>query len=372
MIQPTRKLIFVYAFAYAAAQMLSGCKHKTEIVERPKTYCIPDSLFPNITIDTVRRANVMGEVVLTGQITPDEEKQVSIYPLASGTAKKVFVELGDHVEAGQLLALIHSPDMAGYLSAAYNSVRDLDIAKKQLEQTQSLYKSGIASEVDYITAQKNYEKQLSVTKMNNEIVRIYGGDTTNLSDYYIKAPVSGYIVAKNITTGTQIRPDNGNGLFTIADLKEVWAVPNIFEADIPKIKMGYDANVTCLSYPDKEFKGKIDKIFNLVTPDTKVMNVRVKLQNPGNVLKPGMFARIVVPYPEGQSMLAVPSSAVIFEDNQNFILRYKGKCSVEMEPVTIFRALNGTSYISQGKLDENDMVITKQSIFIFNDIINLR
>lgn len=350
----------------------SSCKQNKDHVPQSKAYCIPDSLYNLISIDSVRFENIQGELPLTGQITVDQDKQVHVYPLASGSVKKLYVELGDYVQQGQLLALIHSPDIAGLISAAYTSVRDLDIAKKQLEQTRELYKSGIAAEVDLITAQKNYEKQISVTRMNQEVIKIYGSDTTSLSDYYIKAPVTGFIVEKGITQGTQIRPDNGNDLFTIADLTDVWAVPNVFETDIAKIKVGCDAEVTSLSYGDKVFRGSIDKIFNMVTPDTKVMNVRVKLENRENLLKPGMFARILVHYPEPESMLSVPANAIIFEDNQNVLLRFHGKCGLEIVPVEIYKNINGRAYIKRGAIMPGDKVVNKYSLYILTDIINMK
>lgn len=348
--------------------LFSGCNKKTVEATQPQAYCIPDSLYTNITIDTAKSENVMGELILTGQISVDEEKEVKVYPLASGNTKEVKADLGDYVEKGQLLALVHSPDVANILSAAYTSARDLTIAKKQLDATQALYKAGIASEVDYITAQKDYEKQVSVTNANNEILRIYGGDTTNLSNYYIKAPISGYIVEKKISAGTEIRSDADDNLFTIADLSDVWALANVYEADIAKIKLGYDADVSSLSYGDKVFPGKVDKIFNIVTPDTKVMNVRVKLPNPGVLLKPGMYANIVVHYPEAQALLSVPSGAVVFEDNQNFVIRIKGKCDVEIQPIDVFRNLNGTAYIRQSKLQPGDRVVNRNCLYIYSAI----
>ncbi len=84
----------------------------------------------------------------------------------------------------------------------------------------------------------------------------------------------------------------------ISGLDEVWITANVYETDIAKIKEGYDADVTTLSYGDKVFKGKVDKVFNTLDPDTKVMKARIVLPNPGYLLKPEMYAGVTVYYQE--------------------------------------------------------------------------
>jgi cobalt-zinc-cadmium efflux system membrane fusion protein len=96
--------------------------------------------------------------------------------------------------------------------------------------------------------------------------------------------------------------------------------------------------------------------------------VRVKLDNPRYLLKPGMFASIIVSYPENKAMLSVPSASVIFDDNKYYVLRYKGKCNIEMQEISIYKTLNGRTYISQSNLQENDPIITHNGLYIFTDL----
>jgi cobalt-zinc-cadmium efflux system membrane fusion protein len=358
---------------FSFSLFLFACTHSnSNDTKAPKQFCITDSMEKKITLDTVKTKSVMGEIILSGKITVDEEKQVKIYPLVSGHVLELKVSLGDYVQQGQLLAMVRSPDAATILNNASTAKFNLEIAKKNMDATDDLYKSGIASEKDYITAQKSYQIALSSYTMSNEILKIVvkGGDSNNVSGYYIKAPISGFIVEKKINPGMEIRSDAGDNLFTILDLKDIWVLANVYETDIEKIKVGYDADVTALSYGDTIFKGHIDKIFNVLNPDTKVLNVRIKLDNPNYLLKPGMFARIVIQYPEKQAMLSVPSSCVMFEENRNFVLRFKGKCNIEMQPITVFRNLNGVTYIRQSNLEENDLIINRNGLYVFNDIKN--
>src|SRR5262249_34255163 len=151
------------------------------------------------------------------------------------------------------------------------------IAKKNLEVTAEMKNSGVSSEKDYLTAQSDYQKALAQLNKMSEVLKIYGGanqstDTAG-SGYQIKAPISGFIVEKKITAGMELRADASDNLFTISDLKEVWAIANVYESDVSKIKTGSEAVITTLSYPDKSFSGKVERISNVLDPGTNVMSV---------------------------------------------------------------------------------------------------
>jgi len=346
-----------------AASGCTGSSHSND-TNGVKAYCLPDSLAKNILIDTVKTADVMSELILSGKITFNEEKVVKIYPLASGHAQEVKVALGDYVKEGQLLALIRSADVAGVLNDAAAAKYDIAIAKKNMEATEDLYKSGISSERDYLTAQKGYEKAQAGLNKSKEIVKLYGGGDSNLSSYYIKAPISGFIVEKKINEGMEIRSDAGDNLFTISNLQDVWALANVYETDIDKIKLGYEAKVTLISYVDRIFSGKVDKIFNVLNPDTKVLNVRIKLNNADYALKPGMFANIKINYPENKSMLSVAKDAVVFDNNRYYVIIYNAQCSLQVKQITPYKTSSARTFLSDN-LKEGDKVISRYGLYVY-------
>lgn len=161
-----------------------------------------------------------------------------------------------------------------------------------------------------------------------------------------------------------LRSDRSENIFDIAEISEVWALANINEIDINKVKLGIDADVTTLSYPDKVFKGKVDKIFNVIDPETKAMQARIKLQNTDYKLKPDMNANIKLSYSEGESMIAVPSKAIVFDKSKNFVMIFKDRNNIETRQVDVYRVVGDTTYISSG-LKENEKVITNNQLFIY-------
>ncbi len=361
-----------YNFALKSLLLLAvlltayDCKHDNKNnTETQSKLCIPDSMSKSITFDTIKLVSTAIDLNLSGKIAVDEDKQVKIYPLASGWIQEVKVELGDYVQQGQLLALIKSPDIAELMDNAITAKKDMEIAKKNMDAQEQLYKSGLASEVDYVTSQKNYDKAFATYTKANEIIKLYGSKEGDISSYYIKSPISGFITEKKISTGMQIRSDAGDNLFAISDLQDVWVIANVYETDIGKITLGDTVNVNTISYNDKIFLGKIDKIYNVLNPDTKVLNIRIKLNNPNYLLKPGMFARINVRCPGNEEVLAISSKAIIFDNNKNYLLKYDGKCNLNIQPITVIKSFEEKSFIKGKGIKKGDIIIEKNNFYLF-------
>ena len=370
-----KKLLFGSGLLFSILFLYSCGGHVSSENSVGDNFCIPDSLLKNVTFDTLRMEPVNSELTLSGKIAFNEDNVSKIFPLVSGHVSDVKVSLGDYVEKGKVLALIQSSDMANYFNEFKSSQSELAIAKKSLEVTSSMRSSGVSSEKDFLVAQNDYQKAIAQYNKIKEVLRINGSsfavnDSTG-SGYVIKAPISGFVVAKNVTVGMDLRPDATDNLFTISNLKELWATANVYETDIAKITVGSEAEVTTLSYPDKKFGGKVERISNILDPDTKVMSVKIHLENKDFTLKPGMFAHIAIHLPVDKKMLAVKSNTLIFDDDKSYVLHYRGKCNVTMQQVTIFKSFNDMSFVESDSLREGDLAIARNGLFIFTALKNL-
>lgn len=340
-----------------------------------KRFCIPDSLLKNVTFDTLHEGSVISELSLSGRIAFNEDNVSRIYPMVSGRVTGVNASLGDYVEKGKVLGVIQSSDMANYYNEYKSSQAEVAIARKNLEVTGNMRTSGVTSEKDYLVAQNDYQKALSEFNRISEVLKINGSSLTPNdsigSGYLIKAPISGFVVEKNLTPGMDIRPDAGDHLFTISNLKELWATANVYESDISKIKSGADAEVVTLSYPDKKYQGKIDRISNLLDPETKVMSIKIRLNNADFALKPGMVANIKIQLPENKMMLEVRSGSIIYDDNKSFVLKYENKCKVSIQRITIFKSDNDMNYVESDSLHDGNILILRNGLNIFTALKNL-
>ena len=344
-----------------------GCSSKdtkTSTEANFNKFCINDSLMKMIKIDTVKYSQIENEIKLIGKVTFNEDKVVKLFPLVSGLVKEVKVVSGDYVEKGQTLAVIKSTEMAGVENDLVTVQSNLAIAQKNLSATEDMYKGGIVSEKEYISAQKEFLKAQSDLNRVQNIINIYGGAHQS-SEYIVKSPISGYIVEKFITPNTQIRPDNSNNMFTVSDLKNIWVIANVYETDISKINIDEPVEITTISYPDKIFTGKIDKIYNVLDPDNKTMKIRIQLENKDIFLKPEMFANVTVTMKGKESMLMIPSKCVVFDKSKNYVMIYKGKCDIQTREISIFSTVKFKTYINSG-LKQGDKVVSEYQLLIYN------
>ncbi|MGV3587246.1 MAG: efflux RND transporter periplasmic adaptor subunit, partial [Adhaeribacter sp.] len=273
-----RKLLFTYIAFFVGSYTLCSCQTTPTITAKPATnsFCLSDSLATNLKLDTALVRPVQNELTLSGKVTFDEKGVFKIFPLVGGHVLDVKVELGDYVEKGQVLAIIKSGEIADYEKQLIDARANLQLAQKNLEVAQDMFKAGLTSERDFIAAKKEHQNAKADIQKIQEIFKIY--NITRNSEYVVKAPAAGFIAEKHINRDTQIRSDDAGNIFTISSMNQIWVMANVYETDIAKIQSGQEVEVTTLSYPDKVFRGKIDKSMNIIDPETRVMKVRIRME----------------------------------------------------------------------------------------------
>ena len=108
-------------------------------------------------------------------------------------------------------------------------------------------------------------------------------------------------------------------------------------------------------------------MFNVLDPDSKVMKVRVRLANPGYLLKPAMYAQVRVENTEGAKALAVPAKSVVFDKDRNFVMVFRDRTHVETRPVTISKTVGDYSYVTSG-LKAGDVVIARDQLLVYDEL----
>ena len=347
--------------------LMQGCGENVKKPEERSKYQVPDSLLKSLSIDTVRIAPLVDVVRLTGIVDFDQDRLVNIYSLVSGNIQEIKVQTGDFVWKGEPLAIVRSSEMAGYSNNLVLAETNVITSKKQLDAMNDLYKSGLASVLDVTSAQAGYDQAISQLEMARRILKI-NGEKTN-GDYPITSPINGYVVQKNVTNNTMVRADNSNNLFTVADLSDVWVQANVYEANASQVHVGDHAEVRILSAPDVIFKGQIDKIQNVLDPSSKVIKVRIILQNADNLLKPLMFASVVVSNPTGLAALCIPGKALVYDRSRYYVLRYNGRGDADIVPVEVIQSLPDKAFIRSG-LREGDRIITSSTLQIYSELNN--
>ncbi|MBS1616624.1 MAG: efflux RND transporter periplasmic adaptor subunit [Bacteroidetes bacterium] len=352
----------------ALALCLVACEHKTQDTDTNQ-FVLSDTMMHMIRLDTVRSCNITDQVPLTGNVAFDENTVVRVFARGSGQVTEAPVSLGDFVHKGQTLAVIRSADVAGAYADLNAARADLNIAKRQMENEKALFQSGLASQRDYSEASENYQKALAAQQKIEHGISINGGPHSNASgSYALVAPVDGYVVSKTIAAGDFIRPDASESLYTISDLKDVWVIANVYEADISRLHQGYAAEVYAAAYPDHPFYGKVDMMSQVLDPQSKALHIRVKLDNHEGLLKPDMFARVLVSNEEGQMATCVPSDAIVSQDGKQYVVQYVRRDSLNIVPLNVIKTVDNRSYVT-GDLKPGQLVVTQNQLFIFNQLV---
>lgn len=330
-------------------------------------FALTDSLIKRLLIDTVQQANNRTDLSFSAKITADEERKAELFPMVSGTVRNVPVKLGDKVSAGQVLATLGSTEMAGFDKEVISAAAELRNAERNVKQIQELYKSGLSSGKELEEAKNDLLIKQAEDRRAKATLKLNGGN--NNGNYTIKSPLTGFIIEKNVTSNMQLRPDNNKNLFTVADLSSVWAMINIYESDISRIREGDEVSISILSYPEKVFKGKIDKVYNMIDNESKVMNARVSIANPGYLLKPGMMATVLVAAKSGIDLPVVNSRGIIFDEDKNYVLVADAEKKLRIQEVEIARKTVDKAYISKG-LKAGDRIVASKQVFLYESLKN--
>ncbi|MBO9572753.1 MAG: efflux RND transporter periplasmic adaptor subunit [Chitinophagaceae bacterium] len=343
--------------------MISSCQHAETEPSSAAGFSLTDTMLASTKFSKVTLQIVQNELKLYGKISADNNKMSQVFPIVGGNVQKVNVELGDYVKQGQVLATIRSSEVAGYEKDRLDAINDLAIAEKNLQVAQDLFAGKLNSEKDVMAAQTEVEKAKNSLKKINEVFGIYNMKAGAI--YNVTAPIAGFIIEKNITQNVLLNPSNLNNLFTIAQITDVWVLANVNESDIGLISQGMDASIKTISYPDRIFTGKVDRIFNILDPETKSMKVRIQIPNSDLALKPEMSATVTLRYAEKNQMIAVPSSAIVFDKSKNWVMVYHDRNDIETRLVEIYKQVGDTTYIKDG-LKEGETVITQNQLLIYD------
>jgi len=265
-------------------------------------------------------------VTANGTVTPDVNRTIHVTSLGGGRVVDLKVKLGDHVEKGQTLLVISSPDLASAMSDYQKAKADQVLAQKSLDRAQMLFDRGAIAAKDLEAAQDTEDKAKVDLQTAEQHVHVLGADPAHPSPLIdLKAPVSGTIVEQNVAGSEGIKSlDNTPNLFTIANLAEVWVVCDVFENDLGEVHLGDAAEIRLNAFRDRVFKGTVADISRVLDPNTRSAKVRIVLGNSDGSLRPGMFAVATFRSRKLTQRVVVPATAIMRLHDKDWVFRKEG------------------------------------------------
>lgn len=349
--------------------LLNSCGNSEEKSNstESKDYCLDENFKEKIETASPVKQIVTESIPLTGAVEPNPDKVIHFVSLVGGIISNTYFSLGDKVTKGQVLAELKSSQLLELQSQSKTIEAQIKVAETKLQSIQSMFDDGVASQKDLMEAQSELTILKAEREKINSNLSLFSASSEK-GVFLIKSPATGIVTAKSIAAGQQISAE-GEPLFTISDLNEVWVLVNVYATNVKNIQIGMEVNIKTLSYPDEIFKGKIAAISQVLDADAKVMKARVVLQNTDLKLKPGMLVDVNALKELKTEALSIPTAAMVFDNNQNYVVVYKSDCEIEVRQVEILTKSNGTTFLSSG-LSENEKIITKNHLLIYEQIKN--
>lgn len=345
--------------------LLAGACAKEHQEEETKKFCLDESFKARMELYTAELQPVTEGIHLTGSVEANPDKVVSYVPLVSGVVTSTFFSLGDRVVRGQVLAEMQSTELSG-MSASITALDSrIRAAQSRLASVQSMFDDGIASRKELADAVSEVEVLKAEKARTEKDMNLYSGNAGK-GVFQIKAPATGIVTEKNVNPGEQVAA-GGASLFTLSDLNNLWVMVNIYASNVNNIHQGMDVSITTLSYPDDIFKGNISQISPVFDEDARVLKGRVILPNGDFKLKPGMLVDVTAWKKTGRQAVGVPTSAIVFSDNQYYVLVYKDDCHIEVRKIMVEARNEGTTFISGG-LEAGERIISRNQLLIFESL----
>ena len=292
------------------AKVVSGVDVTFFAVEHPEFY----------PIVTATEYQAPSQLFVTGTVFPDISRNVPVISLASGRVVDIRARLGDAVKKGQLLLRVRSDDISGGFDAYRKAISDELLARKQLDRAKLLYEHGAIAQQDLEVAQDAEDDAKTTLDTATEHLHLLGSDPNDPKGIVdIVAPVSGVITDQEVTDAAFVQAYSTPNPFTISDLTSVWIVCDVYESDMANVRMGQPVDIKLNAYPGKVFKGTISNIGSFLDPNIRTAKVRVEVANPGQIMRPGMFATATLFGKEKQAYASVPASAVVHLHDRDWV-----------------------------------------------------
>jgi cobalt-zinc-cadmium efflux system membrane fusion protein len=291
----------------------------------------------------------------------------------SGPISRLLVDLGTPVVVNQPLLYVSSPDVAGAISTYKKANNRLEYAKRTLDRSKDLLDHKVIAVKDLETAEQDSNDARAEVENDLQALKIFGVTQQEIDDAQhqgvainpqlaVRSPIAGIIVQKLVTPGLVIQAGM-TACFTISDNSTVWVQGHIYDRDLEAVRVGDAVDETDSSF-HRTFHGVVSYIEALIDPATRTTSVRIVTKNPDGLLKKDMFVDAVIHTRSGRSLLAVPTSAILRnEENLPFVYVEVQPAKFAQRLVTIGVEQDDETELVSG-VKEGEKIVAQGSVFL--------
>jgi len=317
-----------------------------------------------------------------GEIRLNEERAVYLSPLAPGVVRSILVDVGARVQAGQVLFEVESSEYRQAKADLLRAVAGVTLAEATAARERDLYEKGVCPRKDVLEAAAALAEaaadrsavvgQLLAFGLRQRDIDalLTGGAAAQSGLMPVRAPFTGTVLERSLSLGAQAQP--GDKLLLLADTAKIWVITTVYEREVAAVlqaqRLGpVEAAVTVSAYPDLTFKGHVEQVGGTLDEATRTARVRVVVDNPDNLLRAGMFARVQLLMAGAAGGLALPEEAVLEDEGRSFVfVRAEGSYFIR-RPVTTGRSSEG--WVEVSGIAAGDEVVTNGAFLLKSDVL---
>jgi cobalt-zinc-cadmium efflux system membrane fusion protein len=336
----------IAAICLSGCLALAGCKDKFDPAsgEAQQAQVTPTGDAGLISVQdpnqfplvTAGRVNTPTKLDVTGSVFPDIDRELPVISLASGRVVDIRAHLDDNVKKGQLLLKVQSPDITNAFNAYLKAVNDEQLANKAYLRAQDLLAHGAISQAMLEQAEDSEDDAKADLAAADQQLATLGVDKNHPSSVVsVYAPISGVIVAQNVTNAAAagVTYSGSSTAFTIADLSVVWVICDVFENDLPQLRLGQEAQIRLSAIPGKVFTGRVSDIGPVLDPTIRTAKVRIEVSNPGP-FRLGMYVTATLLSRDTVAHAVVPATAILHLHDRDWVFEPAGNNQFKRVEVT--------------------------------------
>jgi membrane fusion protein, heavy metal efflux system len=335
----------------------------------PQLFTIPQDQMSHVQVVTVQPTRLIRTLRLTGAVAYNAFNTTPVITQVGGPVSRILVVPGQHVKTGQPMLDVSSPDYSQLLDAYLKAADSFRLADKNWVRAQDLYQHHAIAQRDLEQAESDRNQAQADLNAADQGMRILGiknpGDLAKAPSSAlipVLAPIGGEVVERLVSPGQVVQAGQTQA-FTISDLSTVWVLANVYQADLAAVRTGDDVVVETDSYPER-FHGRISYVSPALDPNTRTLQARIVVDNPGEKLKRDMYCTVTVTAGFIPNAIAVPDSSVLRDDNnQPFVYLATSANQFGRRDVEIGESLDGKTRILRG-LSPGERVVGDGSLFL--------
>lgn len=253
-------------------------------------------------------------IELPARLVWNEERTQRIYPAFAGRVLTLNADIGQSVNAGQVLATLASPEFGAAQADTAKALADAQVAERALARHQTLFEADVISRKELDLTEADALRARAELARAQARTRMYGSSTNNVNQQLgLAATVKGVVVERNLSAGQEVRPDQGGpgnqALFVVSDPSVLWVQIDARESDTASLKPGTKISLTLPNFPGQTFEAKITATGDFIDSNTRSIKVRAVIDNAQRMLKAEMLGTARIERKLGAGVL-VPASAV--------------------------------------------------------------